>query len=243
MGQCYGKTAPTAASDNDIVTISVAGDSNPSQPPPSSSTPSQVRHGSTTPARPSNPSPWASPYPHGVGVSPSPGRSTPRRNFFRRPFPPPSPAKHIKASLAKRFGYMSPKHGTIPEEGREGDGGGGGGAGGAASVEAEVQQLDKTFGYNKNFGAKYELGKEVGRGHFGHTCSAKGRKGDLKDEPLAVKIISKAKVPATSFVIRLHFRMLRAFDTSTCAHFGMPPVPIHGRLNCKVIGTEVDASE
>ncbi|KAI6693548.1 hypothetical protein NL676_021258 [Syzygium grande] len=133
MGQCYGKATP--ASDDDVVTISVSGDHNPSShpppppppPPPASSTTSQVHHGgSTTPARPSNPSPWASPYPHGVGVSPSPGRATPRRKFFRRPFPPPSPAKHIKVSLAKRFaGYMSPKHHrSIPEEGREGDVGG-----------------------------------------------------------------------------------------------------------------------
>ncbi|KAF8024523.1 hypothetical protein BT93_F1640 [Corymbia citriodora subsp. variegata] len=204
MGQCYGKTTPAAAaavssSDNDVVTLSVSGDHHPSQPPLppppySSSTPSQLRHGSTTPARPSNPSPWASPYPHGVGVSPSPGRATPRRNFFRRPFPPPSPAKHIKASLAKRFGYMSPKHRTIPEEGREADLGGGGGGAAAPAADPDVQQLDKSFGYNKNFVAKYELGKEVGRGHFGHTCSAKGRKGDLKDQLLAVKIISKAKM-------------------------------------------------
>ncbi|XP_048132665.1 CDPK-related kinase 3 isoform X1 [Rhodamnia argentea] len=215
MGQCYGKTAPTAASDNDVVTISVSGDHNPSQPPPppppSSSTPSQVRHGSTTPARPSNPSPWASPYPHGVGVSPSPGRATPRRKFFRRPFPPPSPAKHIKASLAKRFAYMSPKHGTIPEEGREGDGGGGAAA---AAAEAEAQQLDKSFGYNKNFGAKYELGKEVGRGHFGHTCSAKGRKGDLKDQLLAVKIISKAKMTTAISIedVRREVKILKALS-------------------------------
>jgi hypothetical protein len=38
------------------------------------------------------------------------------------------------------------------------------------------------------------LGKEVGRGHFGHTCSGRGKKGDIKDHPIAVKIISKAKV-------------------------------------------------
>lgn len=56
------------------------------------------------------------------------------------------------------------------------------------------QQLDKNFGFNKSFGGKYELGKEIGRGHFGHTCHAKGKKGDLRDHPLAVKIISKSKV-------------------------------------------------
>ncbi|MCI21338.1 CDPK-related kinase 3-like, partial [Trifolium medium] len=60
-------------------------------------------------------------------------------------------------------------------------------------VEADSQSLDKSFGYSKNFGAKYELGKEVGRGHFGHTCAARAKKGDLKDQPVAVKIISKSK--------------------------------------------------
>jgi len=55
-------------------------------------------------------------------------------------------------------------------------------------------QLDKSFGYPKNLTSKYELGKEVGRGHFGHTCWAKGKKGELKNQPVAVKIISKAKV-------------------------------------------------
>lgn len=115
--------------------------------------------------------------------------------FFKKPFPPPSPAKHIRASLRK-LGQKkkSPREGPIPEDAA------------AAVEEAEQQQLqqhhalDKNFGYNKNFGAKYELGKEVGRGHFGHTCYAKGRKGELKDLPLAVKIISKAKVhPSFTF--------------------------------------------
>ena len=74
-----------------------------------------------------------------------------------------------------------PKEGPIPEE-RQGGGGDG------------ERSLDKTFGYGKNFGAKYELGKEVGRGHFGHTCWAKAKKGELKGKSVAVKIISKAKV-------------------------------------------------
>lgn len=132
-----------------------------------------------TPARSSANSPWPSPYPHGVvGVTPSPARSTPRR-FFKRPFPPPSPAKHIKASLAKRFGHAKPPaEGPIPED----------------DTPEPEQSLDKNFGYNKNFGAKFELGKEIGRGHFGHTCHAVGKKGELKDLPVAVKIISKTKV-------------------------------------------------
>lgn len=171
MGQCYGKTIPSSDYAD--------GDQAPQSPLPASAV------NNNTPARSSG-NFWPSPYPQSatggvsplpVGVSPSSTRSTPRR-FFKRPFPPPSPAKHIKASLAKRFGQSKPREGPIPEDGTaEPDG-----------------LLDKNFGYNKNFGAKYELGKEIGRGHFGHTCHAKGRKGELKDQPLAVKIISKSKV-------------------------------------------------
>lgn len=136
---------------------------------------------------------WPSPYPRSAagsplppGVASSPASSTPRR-FFRRP---PSPAKHIKASLAKRFGRPKPSEGPIPE-----DGGGGGGGGGVVVGQAEGERLlDKSFGYEKNFRAKYEVGKEVGKGHFGHTCLAIAKKGELKGQLVAVKIISKAKV-------------------------------------------------
>ncbi|TQD97656.1 hypothetical protein C1H46_016710 [Malus baccata] len=192
MGQCYGKTIPTTENDpngTNVTTITTS----LHQP---QTTPSQQagQNGAlsvkNTPARSSNPSPWPSPYPHGVsssplpaGVSPSPARSSTPGRFFRRRFAPPSPAKHIKASLAKRFG--KPKASPIPEEG-------------GAEPEPE-QSLDKSFGYGKNFGAKYELGKEVGRGHFGHTCSGRGKKGELKDQPVAVKIISKAKKRLRSF--------------------------------------------
>lgn len=183
MGQCYGKTIPTVRDSDGTTITSVAGDADhPLPATPVNNVPS-VKN---TPARSSANSPWPSPYPHGVvaGVTPSPARSTPRR-FFKRPFPPPSPAKHIKASLARRFGHAKPPtEGPIPEDG---------------TAEPD-QSLDKNFGYNKNFGAKYELGKEIGRGHFGHTCHAKGKKGDLKDLPLAVKIISKAKVASPFFV-------------------------------------------
>lgn len=197
MGQCYGKAKLTVENDgstnnnaitSSTTTIIASSNDRPQTPLPSSSASNGAVK--STPGRPSNhssQSPWPSPYPHGVsasplpgGVSPSPARgsATPRR-FFRRPFPPPSPAKHIKASLAKRLGHgAKPKEGPIPED---------------RGAEPE-QALDKSFGYSKNFGAKFELGREVGRGHFGHTCSARGKKGDLKDRPVAVKIISKAKV-------------------------------------------------
>ncbi|XP_042057526.1 CDPK-related kinase 3-like [Salvia splendens] len=185
MGQCYGKTIPTE-NDDGYPTTTAAADLPPS----------------ATPARSSAAN---SPYPSAAGVSPSPSRSTPMR-FFKKPFPPPSPAKHIRASLRK-LGHRkkSPRHGTIPEDAPP------------PPPQLEQQQqhaLDKNFGYNKNFGAKYELGKEVGRGHFGHTCFAKGRKGELKDLPLAVKIISKPKMTTAISIedVRREVKILKALS-------------------------------
>ncbi|XP_076890856.1 CDPK-related kinase 3-like [Bidens hawaiensis] len=202
MGQCYGKTIPT--SDNDT-TVGPTADGHQSPIPANNN--NNIPSVKNTPARSS--SPWSSPYPQGLssplpaGVSPSPARSsTPGRRFFKRPFPPPSPAKHIKASLARRFGQAKqPRAGTIPEDG-------------AAVEPAEVQLLDKNFGYNKSFGAKYELGKEIGRGHFGHTCHARGKKGELKDQALAVKIISKAKMTTAISIedVRREVKILRALS-------------------------------
>lgn len=71
---------------------------------------------------------------------------------------------------------MKPNEASIPE-GQESDIG-----------------LDKNFGFSKQFLAHYELGEEVGRGHFGYTCSAKAKKGSLKGQDVAVKIIPKSKV-------------------------------------------------
>nr|XP_043619380.1 CDPK-related kinase 3 [Erigeron canadensis] len=206
MGQCYGKTIPTTDNDGPttITTTVTTQQPHPQSPLPTSNT------RKSTPARSS--SPWSSPYPHGIaasplptGVSPSPARSsTPGRRFFKRPFPPPSPAKHIKASLARRFGHpKQPREGPIPEDG-------------AAAIEPQesLQSLDKNFGYNKNFGAKYELGKEIGRGHFGHTCHAKGKKGELRDHALAVKIISKLKMTTAISIedVRREVKILRALS-------------------------------
>ncbi|KAJ0971077.1 hypothetical protein J5N97_019036 [Dioscorea zingiberensis] len=150
----------------------------------------------TTPSRKASAaSPWSSPYP--AGVSPSPARSTPRR-FFRWPLPPPSPAKHIKAVLMKRHGRPQPPETVIPED----DGG------------EEEQALDKNFGYGKNFEAKYELGKEVGRGHFGNTCSAKVKNGQIKGQLVAVKIVSKAKMttPISVEDVQREVKILKAFS-------------------------------
>ncbi|KAK8702389.1 hypothetical protein V6N13_020745 [Hibiscus sabdariffa] len=206
MGQCYGKVNQSAGNEGTTTTVVVSTDQDETSLQ-SANGAANVPSVKNTPARSSSQSPWPSPYPHGVsasplppGVSPSPARasrgSTPRR-FFRRPFPPPSPAKHIKASLVKRLGGK-PKEGPIPED---------------RGTEPE-QALDKNFGYGKNFGAKYELGKEIGRGHFGHTCSARGKKGELKDHPLAVKIISKAKMTTAISIedVRREVKILKALS-------------------------------
>ncbi|KAJ8500152.1 hypothetical protein OPV22_010704 [Ensete ventricosum] len=163
--------------------------------------------GATTPVHSSSTSTtataWPSPYQQGSAsplpaeVSPSPARSTPRR-LFRRPFPPPSPAKHIRIALAKRQGLPKPKESPIPEDGNE----------------AVERPLDKSFGYGKNFETKYELGKEVGRGHFGHTCLATAKKGEIKGQFVAVKIISKAKMttPISIEDVRREVKILKALS-------------------------------
>ncbi|XP_042481239.1 CDPK-related kinase 7-like [Macadamia integrifolia] len=141
--------------------------------------------------------PFYSPSPLPSAFKNSPANSsvssTPLR-IFKRPFPPPSPAKHIKALLARRHGSVKPNEATIPE-----------------GSECEVG-LDKNFGFSKHFLRKYELGEEVGRGHFGYTCSAKGKKGELKGQEVAVKVIPKAKM-TTAIAIedaRREVKILRA---------------------------------
>ncbi|KAK9670406.1 hypothetical protein RND81_13G199900 [Saponaria officinalis] len=105
--------------------------------------------------------------------------TTPKR-FFKRPFPPPSPAKHIRSVLARRQGTIKP---------------GSSNAVGPASEGSELNSgLDKRFGFSKHFGEKYEVGEEVGRGHFGYTRVATAKKGDLKGLQVAVKIIPKSKM-------------------------------------------------
>ncbi|XP_058738796.1 CDPK-related kinase 3 [Vicia villosa] len=203
MGQCYGKTSPGAGNSNGNDDENHHGRENATTIIATTEyhrSPVTIPSVKTTPARSSShASPWPSPYPHGVNPSPSPARTSTPRRFFRRPFPPPSPAKHIRESLAKRLGKGKPKEGPIPEE---------------RGVEVDSQSLDKSFGYSKNFGAKYELGKEVGRGHFGHTCSARAKKGDLKDQPVAVKIISKSKMTTAIAIedVRREVKLLKALS-------------------------------
>ncbi|KAI5661054.1 hypothetical protein M9H77_20377 [Catharanthus roseus] len=136
-----------------------------------------------------------SPAPPPPSSAPRSANSTPRR-LFKRPFPPPSPAKHIKAVLLRRHGKNSAA--TIPE-GEEGD-------------AASPAELDRSFGFSKQFTSKYEVGDEVGRGHFGYTCSAVAKKGDLKGQQVAVKVIPKAKMTTAIAIedVRREVKILRA---------------------------------
>ncbi|KAJ4963583.1 hypothetical protein NE237_023522 [Protea cynaroides] len=122
-------------------------------------------------------------------------KSTPRR-FFKSPFPPPSPAKHIRELLARRHGSVKPNQAAIPE----------------GSEPESVAGLDKSFGFSRHFTNKYELGDEVGRGHFGYTCAAKFKKGELKGQQVAVKVIPKAKMTTAIAIedVRREVKILRA---------------------------------
>ncbi|CAI5474245.1 unnamed protein product [Closterium sp. Yama58-4] len=101
-------------------------------------------------------------------------------------------------------------------------GGGGGGGFGAGSAGAgssggsgeghEGKELNKKFGYARNINAKYELEHEVGRGHFGHTCAATGKKGEVKGVQCAIKVIPKANMTTVIAVedVKREVRLMRA---------------------------------
>lgn len=124
--------------------------------------------------------PLYSPSPVPTSYHSSPRTSTPTTplRVIKHPFPPPSPAKHIKAFLAVR--HRKTLGEAIIDEGDE--------------SELPEVVFDKNFGYSRQLFAKYELGKEVGRGHFGYTCSAWCKKGPLKGQEVAVKVILKSKM-------------------------------------------------
>ncbi|KAF8377511.1 hypothetical protein HHK36_030893 [Tetracentron sinense] len=126
----------------------------------------------------------------------NPGSNSTPRRFFKKPFPPPSPAKHIRSLLMRRHGSVKPNEAVIPE-GNE--------------TEA-ISGLDKSFGFSKHFASKYELGDEIGRGHFGYTCAARFKKGELKDQQVAVKVIPKAKMTTAISIedTRREVKILRA---------------------------------
>ncbi|KAF8045977.1 hypothetical protein N665_4157s0003, partial [Sinapis alba] len=120
--------------------------------------------------------------------------STPLRQLARA-FHPPSPTKHIRDVLRRRKGK---KEATLPAE----------------SKSEEEVGLDKRFGYSKEFQSRMELGEEIGRGHFGYTCSAKFKKGELKDHEVAVKVIPKSKMTTAISIedVRREVKILRALS-------------------------------
>ncbi|ONM25582.1 CDPK-related kinase 1 [Zea mays] len=198
MGLCHGKPTqiPEAEAEEDPHVASGAGDSGDGPTSPSAAAPT-AKPG--TPKQPKFPFYLPSPLPpssYKGSPANSSVASTPARGGFKRPFPPPSPAKHIRALLARRHGSVKPNEASIPEGG-----------------EPELG-LDKSFGFSKHFFAKYDLGEEVGRGHFGYTCSAKAKKGEHKGQDVAVKVIPKAKM-TTAIAIEDVRREVRILSSLT----------------------------
>ncbi|KAJ0238330.1 CDPK-related kinase 2 [Hirschfeldia incana] len=123
--------------------------------------------------------------------------STPLRQLARA-FHPPSPAKHIRDVLRRR----KEKKEAAPPAARQ------------QEEEREEVGLDKRFGFAKDFQNRMELGEEIGRGHFGYTCSAKFKKGELKDHEVAVKVIPKSKMTTAISIedVRREVKILRALS-------------------------------
>ncbi|KAG8649003.1 hypothetical protein MANES_08G060300v8 [Manihot esculenta] len=182
MGLCHGKPIENQNHESNNHTLSIETDSQPTNSHTSKS---------------SNPFYSPSPLPSLFKYSPaiSSVSSTPLR-IFKRPFPPPSPAKHIRALLARRHGSVKPNEATIPE-----------------GNESEIA-LDKNYGFSKQFVSHYDLGEEVGRGHFGYTCSAKAKKGNMKGQDVAVKVIPKSKMTTAIAIedVRREVQILRALS-------------------------------
>ncbi|CAA7055997.1 unnamed protein product [Microthlaspi erraticum] len=208
MGHCYSRNISTVEDDDGEIPAGTAQFPNRNDNNHQNSIPeSPAASGSSSEVNPYNISPFQSPLP--AGVAPSPARTPGRK--FKWPFPPPSPAKPIMAALRRRRGTApQPRDGPIPEDSEEVDHGRASGSGGGGVGE----RLDKNFGFAKNFEGKYELGKEVGRGHFGHTCWAKAKKGKIKGQTVAVKIISKAKMTSALSIedVRREVKLLKALS-------------------------------
>ncbi|XP_004493390.1 CDPK-related kinase 7-like isoform X2 [Cicer arietinum] len=196
MGLCHGKPIETSQREREISSFQSEEILQLPPPQPTTTTTSSHHHATTKSSSKFpffSPSPLPSFFKNSPANSNSSVSSTPLR-IFKRPFPPPSPAKHIRALLARRHGSVKPNEATIPE-----------------GSECEVG-LDKSFGFSKHFVTHFELGQEVGRGHFGYTCSAKGKKGSFKGHDVAVKVISKSKMTTAIAIedVRREVKILRA---------------------------------
>ncbi|WOK98999.1 CDPK-related kinase 3-like isoform X1 [Canna indica] len=172
MGQCYFKSsaAENEHDDSDVAATAAAGAH--SALSSSDNIWPSARCPDTLPGSPAPPE-----------VTPSPARTSTPRRLSRLLFSPPSPAKHIKSAIARRLRRPAA---PVCGSGVAQDEVSGGGA-----PEAK-QPLDKNFGYDRSFAAKYELDKEVGRGHFGQVCSARIKR--TRGSMVAVKVIHKAKM-------------------------------------------------
>ncbi|KAJ0823965.1 putative non-specific serine/threonine protein kinase [Helianthus annuus] len=148
--------------------------SNPySDLPEQPNTPEHDHHRESSATGKSSPFYSLSPVQSLLGILKSParppsggGNTTPKKPEF----PPPSPAKHIMAVLMRRRRRKDDDDSEV------------------------VAGLDKRFGLKKRFKDEYEVGDEVGRGHFGYTVSATCKSGDHAGEKVAVKVIPKDKV-------------------------------------------------
>ncbi|KAL3580554.1 hypothetical protein D5086_018389 [Populus alba] len=173
-------------------------------PPPQ--TPSQNEHPTTqtrTAKSPLTPLPNSKASPFFPFYTPSPFKKTPFNpttstplRFFKKSLAPPSLAKYFKAVLRRQ--NKKEKIGVEPNS-EEGD------------KNEEAVELDKRFGFSKEFTSRLEVGEEVGRGHCGYTCSAKFKKGARKGQQVAVKVIPKPKMTTAIAVedVRREVRILR----------------------------------
>ncbi|KAL9327439.1 hypothetical protein ACSQ67_008084 [Phaseolus vulgaris] len=184
MGVCTSK--PQKA--NPYALREAEGEGDPSQIPKAPISPA----GAENHRRKDDPEPRALPE----EVSGAGGREQERglhaEEVLQAAVPPPSPAKHIRAVLARRQGKKAAA--AISEEGEDGDGG--------------AADLDKRFGFSKEFTSRLEVGEEVGRGHFGYTCSARFKKGELKGQQVAVKMTTAIAIED----VRREVKILRALN-------------------------------
>ncbi|KHG25548.1 CDPK-related protein kinase [Gossypium arboreum] len=182
MGGCTSKPSkPKGNHHNDYPTLPQP----PKSPPPPSLLPPTTPFLPTYTPSPAHPTKPKTP-------------STPLR-FLKKSFPPPSPAKHIRAVLRRK----KPNKKAEKEA-----------AAGIAETDEDEDgvELDKRFGFSKELRTKLEIGEEVGRGHFGYTCSAKFKKGEFKGQQVAVKVIPKSKMTTAIAVedVRREVKILRA---------------------------------
>nr|CAD1838094.1 unnamed protein product [Ananas comosus var. bracteatus] len=121
--------------------------------------------------------------------------ATPRR-LFKLPFPPPSPAKHIRAALARRHGSVKPNEAAIAEEGA-----------------ARGRWRDSTRASASRRGSKGSTrsGRKWGGPLRVHMLGAL-KKGERKGEQVAVKVIPKAKMTTAIAIedVRREVKILRS---------------------------------